>query len=206
MKKSLIILAGGKSTRMKINKETLKKDGELIIINNIKRYEEFFDDIVVVTNSPNFYKDENVVTTCDIHQSKGPLAGIHAGLVKIKNDSAYVIACDMPYFDEAYLKYVYQFTDDFNVIVSTYKGYIEPFQGIYNKELIPTIEQLLLTNRLAISNLFDIVKTKYINFDNTNFKEYIFVNMNYKKDYFEYLEYKGSGNIVKTKKNIKSSR
>lgn len=203
MSKSLIILAGGKSTRMHTNKEMLMKDGRYIIKNNIRLYEQYFDDIVVVTNHPEFYHDEYVNCVSDVYLDKGPLAGIHSGLQKIKNECAYVVACDMPYFDHNYMEYIYSLKNDNDIVVSKYEGYFEPFHAIYDRKLVNYIENLLVNDNLAINNLFKSTKTKVVNYNNTSFIQNIFVNMNYKKDYLDYVNRKGFDNIVETKRSFK---
>ena len=108
--KTAIILAGGESKRMGFNKEYLRIDDEYLIYKQINVLSTLFDEVIVVTNNPEFYNDFDVITTSDIIKKKSPLIGLHAGLSVSSNEYNYLIACDMPFIDVLYIilvKYQY---------------------------------------------------------------------------------------------------
>ena len=88
-----IILAGGKSTRMGFDKQLIKMGNITITEYIIKILKPLFENIIVVTNKLELYEDNNIVTAEDIYKGYGPIAGIHAGLLKSKSIYNYIIAC-----------------------------------------------------------------------------------------------------------------
>ncbi len=101
-----IILAGGKSSRMGFDKQFLKIKERLLIENLIQRLKPSFSEIVIVTNRPEEYKSLPVIVTQDVFKGIGPLAGIHAGLLKSTSRFSYIIACDMPNINIEFINYM----------------------------------------------------------------------------------------------------
>ena len=82
---SAIILAGGKSTRMGFDKQLLKIDRRRLMDSIINKLKKEFDEIIIVTNRPELYIGLSHKITVDIIKDKGPLGGIHAGLLDRKS-------------------------------------------------------------------------------------------------------------------------
>src|SRR5699024_10971808 len=110
--KEVVILAGGKSSRMKFDKQKIIINGEYLIYKNIKKLEELFDEITIVTNTPDLYVDLNVKIIKDIYPGNGPISGIYSALSTSKNEFLYVLAVDMPNINYDYIKYVDSMYDE----------------------------------------------------------------------------------------------
>lgn len=89
---SLVILAGGRSTRMGRDKAGLPVAGVTLLVWMIRRLgPEFAETIVAGGPAP-----EGVREARDLRADAGPLAGIEAGLLAARSPFAFVVACDMP--------------------------------------------------------------------------------------------------------------
>lgn len=155
---SSIILAGGKSTRMGFDKQFLEVKGELIVKYLGKKLKEHFKEVIVVTNTPELYEEDEFILTKDIYPGFGPMAGIHAGLEKITTRGAYVMACDMPSISGEFMEYIKGiFLEDERLdgIVSRVNGFIEPMNGIYSKKLFWELEERLKSKNLKLRNLIE---------------------------------------------------
>lgn len=76
-----IIFAGGKNTRMcGQDKAFLEIKGKVLVEILIEKFRPLADDIIVVTNSSQQYKNLNVKLVKDECLDKGPLIGIRSGL------------------------------------------------------------------------------------------------------------------------------
>ena len=79
----------------------------------------------------------------------GPLSGLHAALCSATTPWVYLLACDMPFFDKDWLNYLFSLLDTPVVegsatclaILAEKESYIEPFQGLYSRLLIPELER-----------------------------------------------------------------
>ena len=143
MKLSAIILAGGLSTRMTFNKEFLQLNGEYIVHQQIKQLQPLFDEIIVVSPHPEQYNGLDVVVVSDLLEGNSPIIGLHAGLFHAQHEYAFVIACDMPFINVDYITYLIQQIDNHDAYVVKRNRFIEPFQAIYHKRILPLIETLV---------------------------------------------------------------
>jgi molybdopterin-guanine dinucleotide biosynthesis protein A len=161
---TVIILAGGKSSRMGYNKELIRVNGEKIIKSQIKRLSNIFEEIIVVTNNVNYYLDVNCITASDEIVGRGPLSGIHAGLLKARSKYSYVIACDMPIINIDYIYYQMRMLSsrDHMSCITKLGDYIEPFNAFYSREMIGHIEEYLGSGKQSVHGLVKSLDCLYI--------------------------------------------
>jgi len=159
---SAIILAGGKSSRMKFNKEYIQMDGSYLVHNQIKELQKYFNEIIVVSNNPEHYSDFNVDVVSDILVGNTPIIGLHAGLVNSSNTYNYCIACDMPFINMEYIKYMESLINNSDAYVSKYNNYIEPFNAIYNSSIVNQIEEFISTGNYGFQKMIMLLDTFYI--------------------------------------------
>ena len=164
---SLIILAGGKSTRLNTDKAFLKFNDATIIENTINKLKNIFNEIIIVANNNlekynNIIKNNKITLTKDLIENKGPLGGIYTGLKTAKDDNNFILACDMPFININLIKYMSKF-NGFDAVVPKNNKEIEPLYAIYNKKIIPIIEKQFKNNTLKIRDTIKkIKKVKYI--------------------------------------------
>ena len=131
---------------MGFNKEYLRIDDEYLVHRQIEILSPLFDEVIVVTNNPDFYDGFGVVTTSDIILKKSPLIGLHAGLHASSNEYNYLVACDMPFLYPSFIKRANQSVKDKEAYVVKSGKYFEPFHGFYKRELIPKLEAFVEDN------------------------------------------------------------
>ena len=97
-----VILAGGENRRFNgLPKSKIVIDGKTIIARILDTINEIFDEIIIVTNSPEEYKEySNCKIVSDHFLKAGPLGGIHAALKGTSNEAIFVFAGDMPLLDK----------------------------------------------------------------------------------------------------------
>ena len=97
MKRKGIILAGGKNTRMGVNKAFLEINGTRMIDKTIDIYSRLFSEILIITNDPLPYLEfTRAAIVTDIYKGKGPLGGIYTGLFYSKNPRNYLLQRKSP--------------------------------------------------------------------------------------------------------------
>ncbi len=182
---SAIILAGGNSKRMKYNKEYIKLGDTYLIHQQIEKLLTIFSEVIVVSNHPKHYENLNVKVVKDLLKGKTPIIGLHAGLVHSSNDYNYVIACDMAFINLDFINYLISLVDNHDAYVPKYNNYIEPFNAIYSKNIIKTIETFLEAGNYGFQNLVKQLNTYYINEQKVNFYQQemdMFKNINDEAD------------------------
>jgi molybdopterin-guanine dinucleotide biosynthesis protein A len=161
MKKDMtgIILAGGKNSRMGINKAFLEIDGTRLIDNILAVYQTIFSEIIIVTNDPLSYTElpETIVVT-DIYKEKGALGGIYTGLFYATNNYSFVAACDMPFLNKDFIIYLTEQTDKFDIVVPQLSEGFQPLHAIYSRNCLSHIKKLLIADKLKITGFYKEVR------------------------------------------------
>ena len=158
-----IILAGGKNSRMQgEDKAFLEVGGKPIIERLIDKLRILVNEIIIVTNSPEKYLNFEAKLVKDESPDKGPLMGIYSGLRASAAKHNFVLACDMPFVSEALIRYMIEDSDDFDIVIPEVNGKLHPLLGVYSKNCIPIIEEMLKQDELRISNIFSRLKTRFI--------------------------------------------
>ncbi len=188
-----MILAGGKSSRMGFDKQFIKINEKRIINIIAAKLEKEFDEIIIITNKADEYKESKYRIAEDVIKGKGPLSGIHSGLSICSSKYAFVVACDMPNINIDYIKYMKSIIESNNVqgCVTKYENWIEPFSGFYSKDILVNIEKQLKSNMRSINKLLKELDIYYIN--EKKAREFsptwdMFLNLNTKDDLNNYLE------------------
>ncbi len=188
---SLILLAGGKGTRLNADKALLELNEIKIIENTIQKLNNLFNSIIIVDNynlekyDSIINKYNKIIITQDLIKNKGPLGGIYTGLKTAKDDLNFILACDMPFINIDLIKYMLSISK-YDAVIPKNDDKIEPLYSVYNKRIIPIIENQIKNNNLKIRDMINkIEKIKFIEneeirkFDKDNI---CFFNINTKKD------------------------
>ena len=182
------ILAGGKNSRMQgRNKAFIKMEGVSIIEKTIVLFEDIFDEIIIVTNSPNDYKEyaRRVVIAEDEIKDIGPLGGIHAGLSKTSKRAVFFAACDMPFLHNGLIRQQLEYfkTKDCDALVPKAGNFIEPLHAIYKKNMADDIRcSLKESSDYSIKSFLKTVDVCYWDLESPHFHRDIFKNVNTEED------------------------
>jgi molybdopterin-guanine dinucleotide biosynthesis protein A len=192
-----IILSGGKSSRMGVNKSLLKV-GEITIIERMRDLMQgIFSEVILTTNDPADYKFLNIPIFEDLFKQKGPLAGIHSGLTHSSTEENFIISCDLPFITTEMIKYIVNIKTEKLITVAKADGYIQQLAGKYAKECASKAEKILneqlskeigtskqKNKNISVLKLIEIVGAEIILAESLPFyKDEIFFNMNDVEDY-----------------------
>jgi molybdopterin-guanine dinucleotide biosynthesis protein A len=188
---TVIILAGGKSTRFRQDKTLLKFDGAGLLIETIvDRCRGLFDEILIMSNQENKFGIEGTTEVSDIFPGLGPIGGIHGGLRFMKGSKALVAACDMPFFDPVLAEKLLALSEGFDAVIPCDGDKFQPLFAVYKKSMLPVFEAHILRGSLRPMDVVQHVWTRYVDrkewavMDENKDKD-IFFNINYQKDYLD---------------------
>lgn len=160
---SAIILAGGKNTRMHgQDKAFLEINGKAIAGILIEKFRPLAEDVIVVTNSPQKYVNFDVRLVKDEYPDKGPLMGIYSGLKFSSSKYNFIVACDMPFIRTSLVKYMIENISNYDIIIPKIDNKFHPLFGIYSRECIPVIQEMLNQDILRISDMFTKLKSYFL--------------------------------------------
>ncbi len=182
-----VILAGGESRRMGSDKSLLPIDGARFIDHVYSRMKVLFDDVMIVTNSPDLYRGIDCRKVPDIYAAQGSLAGIHSGLAHATQDRIFVVGCDMPFVSAGLIRKICSHAEEGDLVIPHSSNGHEPLHALYRKSCLPAIEQVLDAGKKRIALFFEQVKV--IDVPNNEIRaldqsERSFLNINTPEDYF----------------------
>jgi molybdopterin-guanine dinucleotide biosynthesis protein A len=180
-----VILAGGASKRFKgAVKSRIEIGGKPIIERITDTFDGIFDEIIIVTNSPEEYADySGCKITGDIFLNKGPLGGIHAAMAASENEVFFVVAGDMPFLErELIIRQIDYFSGQTcDILIPLVGSYIEPLHGIYRKSILSRLTEYLAgDNNYALREFFKKAEMLYFKVDDSETRS--FTNINYPSD------------------------
>jgi molybdopterin-guanine dinucleotide biosynthesis protein A len=189
------ILAGGKSSRMGVDKGLLEIAGVPMIVRAARLVESVVDAPAVVVGTPEKYRGLGLRAIADVWPGCGPLGGIATALRASDADWNLIVACDLPYLTREWLEYLLQRARDstedavvpVNLTPANKRG-AEPLCAMYHKGSEPAIRRGLergvrkVTDGLAELRVEMIEPAKWKVFDSDGL---LFKNVNTPADYEE---------------------
>ena len=121
-------------------------------------------------------------------KNKGPMPGIMTGLEQINSNYALILPCDSPYVSKNYVNTIFKEIDNnYQAIVPYHDSEnklktSEPLHSIYNKNIIPEIEDLISNDVLHIKGLIEKIDAKFVLIDNKKIEKKEFRNLNRPQD------------------------
>ncbi|MCG8409743.1 MAG: molybdenum cofactor guanylyltransferase [Bacteroidales bacterium] len=187
LKISAAILAGGANKRFNgKTKANIQISGVRIITRTVKILHEIFDDIVIVTNTPEEFKGFNTFTIVpDEIKNVGPLGGIQAALNAAKNEAVFVFASDMPCISSELIRNHIDFYNRrrCDVAIPRIKDFKEPLHAIYHKRIEPKLTEFLKGhNKYSIETFIQNLNVRYHNLDDLDNNRKAFININTPQD------------------------
>ncbi|UTW66544.1 molybdenum cofactor guanylyltransferase [bacterium SCSIO 12643] len=184
---SIVILAGGKSSRMGEDKGLLNMHGRSFIdqlMHTLKSVSSQIWISVAKHNRVNYKKYASQLVI-DEYVDLGPLGGITSVLDHIQTDWFYVISVDAPLVTEEVLKMLWNTKEGYEAVVFETEGKIHPLIALYHKSTKQTWRLALNENRLKITELVYQMKYKTVVANAEQTKQ--LRNINTPKDYKEVL-------------------
>ncbi|MFC2068148.1 molybdenum cofactor guanylyltransferase [Chloroflexota bacterium] len=164
-----VVLAGGKSLRMRHDKVLEIIDDKSLLERAINAVSVFNSDVIIVTATkqafPLFNEYQNLKIVTDIYHGRGPLGGIHAGLTASDRQHNLVVACDMPFLNQSLMNLMINNVAGYDVIIPRAGYMLEPLHAVYSKECLTPIEDLLKHGKkcnISIRELLPLVNVRYL--------------------------------------------
>lgn len=173
------ILAGGHSSRFGSNKALARINGKSFIEQCALTLRPFCKS-VSISGRKKEYAHLNMEQIPDLISDIGPLGGLYSCLKASDTDMNLFLTCDMPYLTSEIIRPLTNTDTEREACI-----YIEnninahPFPGIYNKSILPVIEEQILNNDFRLKSLLSKIQVESIiidqvfktNFSNINYRD-----------------------------------
>jgi molybdopterin-guanine dinucleotide biosynthesis protein A len=183
-----IILAGGESRRMGVDKAFMTVAGIPLIEHVLQALGPVVRKIIIVTNSPERYRAYKVRLVADRLEGRGPLMGVYSGLCSSETEYNVVVACDMPFLNAGLLSYQMELAPGYDAVVPAFGELIEPLHAVYSKRLLPLIEERIREDDRRIRSIFGRANIRYVTkkeIDRFDPEGRSFINLNTPQQYKE---------------------
>ncbi|MCU0235731.1 MAG: molybdenum cofactor guanylyltransferase [Acidobacteria bacterium] len=186
-----IILAGGRSRRMRREKPLLPICGRPLIETLVAQIRPCFETILVSAGAREKFTFLGLPIVEDESPGLGPLPAILTALRASPCRGNFVVACDIPFIDIPFLQAILALAPVHEIVVPRYgDGKFEPLFAAYDRAVIPAIERQLAGNDFRISSLFQACRTRFVPMDGQGW----FRNLNTLEEYHDYIkDKKGPG-------------
>ena len=164
---SCIVLAGGRGSRLGRNKVQIRVGKRSLYRWVLYRIGFIEGEVIVVVggggSSVGPFAGHKVVT--DIYLGKGPLGGVFTGLRASKTLYNLVVACDMPFLNQALMSHMIKLAPGFDMVIPRLDGLLEPLHAVFSRSCLAPIEQMIQQDNLSVYQLLSLVKVRYVEAD-----------------------------------------
>ena len=161
---TIAINAGGKSSRMGMNKAFVKLVGKPLIqhvLDNIKHLDHA--EIILITNNPDEYAHLTLPMYPDVIPDSGSLGGIYSALHYSKTSQTIMLACDMPFVNPHIIKLMLKQSQQADAIIPTHKGYPQGFHGLYRQSCLTIIKNRITKRQFKVKLALERSNVEYLN-------------------------------------------
>lgn len=190
---SCLILAGGKSSRMGVDKCFLELGNKSLIELSLSLLKPYGSEFIVVNNTPQKIRElklaNSVIQVPDLVEGLGPLGGIASGIQQVSHPYCLVRAVDMPYLEPGLIAALLHYAPDYDCVIPQTQGGDEPLSALYKTESIKALSlNLIEQGRRRVSALQEGQKVYYISPEELaewKVSERSFENLNFPQQFHE---------------------
>jgi molybdenum cofactor guanylyltransferase len=182
-----IVMAGGGSLRMGVDKSMLLIDGRPMIEVVCEQLRGRFEQILISANDTEKFAFLGFDVVRDRVPGHGPLMGIASALQASANDLNLVVACDIPHIEMGFVSKMLAEAERSQsdiVVPVTGRDQYEPLLAVYRKSVAQAIDQVLASERRKIADVFGLCKVVYVEVDEPEW----LVNLNTMAEYEEFQD------------------
>lgn len=174
-----IILAGGKSSRMGMDKGFCAFKGKPMVQYAIDVLDQVCDTIIISSNNAD-YELFNFPVIPDIIKDIGPLGGIYSGLKHSKTYHNFFISCDMPMITVDLVQHILSSKENYDAVIPTWNNFPEPMCAYYNKNITKNLVTFIQKENYKLQDVIQNInhKTVEITHDLNFYNDQLFTNVN----------------------------
>lgn len=178
---SAVLLAGGASRRMGMDKATLFFREKPLWEVQLKKLRALQPaEIFVSARTDPSWRPADVRFVVDIPPSRGPLSGLAASLATMHADHLLALAIDMPFMTENYLQSMCDLIEPGCGVVATIDDRAEPLAALYPREAEIDFRAALAGNDFSLQNIvrYLVRSRKLLEISVTKKQRLLFGNVN----------------------------
>ena len=161
-----IVLCGGKSTRMGMDKTQLIFQGQTFLERVVRQVQPICHPVVLVGDTDLAHHDlpSEISIVGDEQVGKGPLEGIRVGLERLANQAeyAFVTSCDVPLIRAELIRFLFEQIGNYEAVIPVEGNRVYGLTAVYRTRLHKKIGHRTANNQLRVSDLATAFKVNRI--------------------------------------------
>lgn len=151
-----VVLAGGKSKRMGMDKRHLSVHGKPLLDRVTSVLLELFPEVLLVLAEEDISRqDERIRIVTDLIPDCAAVGGLYTGLYHARYSRVFVVACDMPFINQAVVELFLQKIDATDIVMAQLVTGLQPLHGLYSKQCLPLLKEMIEARDLRLQNIAD---------------------------------------------------
>jgi molybdopterin-guanine dinucleotide biosynthesis protein A len=162
---TIVIQAGGASSRMGEDKALKTFFGRPLIQRVVERLAPIADEIIVTANRPDAYAFLNLRLIADLKPGRGALGGLYTAIASATHPIVAVVACDMPFASPTLIEAMSRLLveEEADVVIAKSEEGYEPFHAVYRREAcLSAIESAIDADQWKVIAWFPQVKVRLL--------------------------------------------
>jgi molybdenum cofactor guanylyltransferase len=179
-----IILAGGRSSRMGIDKALLEIDGETLLARSTRAVSAVVNEVLIVGRTELPPQIVGTPAIEDMYPGAGPLGGIASGLARVGAKRALVVACDLPFPQVDLLRLLLELAPGYDAVVpaprsgragagarpygdgmsrvETAQSRAQPTCAVYARSCLPVMQSRLAHRQYRLRDLLGDLHVRWV--------------------------------------------
>lgn len=183
MMKNILLLAGGKSSRMNGQNKAYLPIKDTCFLEYLLQAFSLFPMVLLSTREELPYKDVNVAKVIDEVAGIGPLSGILSAFHQYDVDSLFVTACDMPRITATLVNRFYELLEDYDGVFLKEEGRLYPLGGLYCKNMVAQLEDGLYNKDYSLAHAIRASHVRYVTLQDLRIDADVYTNVNTEEEY-----------------------
>lgn len=160
---SVVIQAGGQSSRMGRDKALVPLAGRPMIAHVLARVTGLGDETLVTTNNPDALEFLELSLVTDEEPGAGALPGLLTALKAARGDTVLVVACDMPFVNRLLLEHLLELAPGADVVVPRWNDVYQTMQAVYaRKKCLKAVQDALEQGEQRMISFYPQVKVRIV--------------------------------------------
>ena len=148
-----LIIAGGKSRRLGLDKRFLNLGGRTCIQRVLDAYRGVFDEILIVADAVELFQSLGVRVVVDLIPGRAALGGLYTGLHYATSERVFAAAADMPWITPAAIRVILDQSCAGDIVIPDLEGQLQPMHAVYAKTCLPFLRTLVEAGTLKVQDL-----------------------------------------------------
>jgi len=138
-----IILAGGQSRRMGVDKAMIRLSGKTLVEQTAHIFKRLFAETIIISKDPGRFKSAGCRELADRSDEKGAMVGILTALEASGTEFIFTAACDMPFLNEKLISLIVNKGRAFDVALPCSGGHSHPLHALYSRRCLKAMAESL---------------------------------------------------------------